>query len=576
MKKTKRKFGLTKYTLDRFFENVLDRYPSRPALSLIEEKPITYTEFGERVATLKDTLRALGIRKGERIIILGESSPNWGIAYMAITTMGAVAVPILEGFPDTDIDHIIRHAGAAATFISGTIHQGHDLPALGSVRHVIMLDDFSILSGQPDNHSSLWKQVQDFPDRIRKTLERTSSKNISVDIAEDDLAEILYTSGTTGHSKGVMLTHGNLVSNSFEGPDLLKIIHSESIILSILPMAHAFGCTSAFLSIIYCGSHICYLGKAPSPKILLNAMQEVRPTIMGAVPLVFEKIFHKQVAPTIAGNPALRLLLKTRLTRKLLYRIVGRKVKKLLGGRLDCVIIGGASFSPEVETFLKEGGIPYCCGYGLSECSPLVTFSSMETRKMGSPGHAITDVTIKITNSDPKTGIGEICVKGPNVMKGYYRDEDATREAFTEDGWFITGDRGFLDSDGYLFITGRSKNVIVGPSGENIYPETIEALLIESIYVEEALVYQTDNRIVARIHPNYAYLETMERTQDEHALATDIADILEDIRKDVNSRLPVSSRISRIIEQQSPFVKTPTNKIKRAEYVPGYLNDRKD
>ena len=570
---TERKFGLTAYTLDRFYNTVLDRFASRPALSLIGNEPITYAEFGERVTTLKSTLQTLGIRKSDRIVILGESCPNWAIAYMSITTMGAVAVPILEGFPETDIDHIIRHAGASAVFISGTIHQSLDLPALREIRHVISLDDLSILESRSENLATLRKQLKEVPDRLRKSLGISPADDAHVEINEDDLAEILYTSGTTGHSKGVMLTHGNLVSNLFEGPDLLKVITSKSVILSILPMAHAFGCTSAFLSIIYCGAHICYLGKAPSPKILLNAMQEVRPTIMGAVPLVFEKIFHKQVAPTIAGNPALRLLLKTRLTRKLLYRIIGRKVKKLLGGRLECVIIGGASFSPEVETFLKEGGIPYCCGYGLSECSPLVTFSSMEARRMGSPGRAISDVTLKIVNPEPSTGIGEICVKGPNVMKGYYRDEDATRKAFTGDGWFITGDRGYLDEDGFLFITGRSKNVIIGPSGENIYPETIEALLIESIYVEEALVYQAENRLIARVYPNYAYLETLEHTRDEHALAVDIADILEDIRQDVNNRLPTSSRISMIIEQQSPFVTTPTNKIKRAEYVPGYLND---
>ncbi len=216
---------------------------------------------------------------------------------------------------------------------------------------------------------------------------------------------------------------------------------------------------------------------------------------------------------------------------------------------------------------MRDGGIPYCCGYGLSECSPLVTFSSMEKQKAGSPGHAITDVMIKIMDADPVSGVGEICLKGPNVMKGYYKNEEETRKAFTADGWFITGDKGYLDDDGYLFITGRSKNVIVGPSGENIYPEVIEAKLLESMFVEEALVYQKNNRLVARIYPDYLSIENLDGTRDESAIATDITNILETVRREVNKNLPAFSQISTVIEQSSPFVKTPTNKIKRFEYV---------
>jgi long-chain acyl-CoA synthetase len=292
------------------------------------------------------------------------------------------------------------------------------------------------------------------------------------------------------------------------------------------------------------------------------------------VPLVFEKIYHKQVVPTIAASRLLRLLAKTGQSRKLLYKIIGKKINKLLGGRLECVIIGGAAFAPEVETFMKQGGIPYCCGYGLTECSPLVTFSSMQEQKMGSPGHAISEVQIRIESPDPETGIGEILVKGPNVMKGYYKNQAETHRVFTEDGWFITGDRGYLDRDGFLFITGRSKNVIIGPSGENIYPETIEARLLESIYVEEVLVYMLDGHLVARIYPNYGYIESLEGDRSEGTVARDIAQILEEVRRETNQKLAAHARISRVIEQATPFIKTPTNKIKRGEYVPGYLEQR--
>jgi len=565
------KFGLSQYTLDAFFDRVIEKYPTRSALALVGEKPFTYHEFGIRVNSLKTTLNHFGVKKNDKIVLLGNSSPNWAIAFMAITTMGAVAVPVLEEFPETDIDHIIRHSDAVGIFISEYHYANLNLSSLCELKCIIKLNDFSSLSEISKNKSNLWKHIVDLSEKIIKSFDKSVSNNDNDQIHEDDIAEILYTSGTTGHSKGVMLTHKNLVSNLFEGPDLLGVINERSVLLSILPLAHAFGSTSAFLSIIRYGASIYYLNKIPSPKILIEAMQQVQPTIMGAVPLVFEKIYHKQVVPTIAKSRTLHLLSKTKLTKKLVYKIIGKKINKLLGGRLECVIIGGASFSPEVELFMKEGNIPYCCGYGLSECSPLVTFSSMKMQKMGSPGHAITDVSLKIVDPDPESGIGEICIKGPNVMKGYYKNDELTLKSFTNDGWFISGDKGYLDKDGFIFITGRSKNVIVGPSGENIYPEVIESKLEESIFVEETIVYQSDNQLIARVYPNYGYIDTLKSEKDDNVIASDIIDILENIRHEVNTKLPKFSKISKMIEQTSPFIKTPTNKIKRAEYVSGYL-----
>jgi len=563
------KFGLERYTLDAFFARVLDLYPQRPALALVDETPISYAEFGRRVAELQERLRALGIKRGDKVAILGNSSPNWCIAFMALTTMGAIAVPILEEFPEADIDHIIHHSDTVALFIAPNLFAHLNLRSLDEHRVVISLGDFSLFSKEPAARSGFWKGLSDFGGKVLRSLEK-SRPALSSGIGEEEIAEIIYTSGTTGHSKGVMLTHRNLVSNLFEGPDQIRCINEHSIILSILPLAHTFGSTCAFLSIIRHGALIYYLNKPPAPKVLMSAMQKVRPTIFGAVPLVFEKIYHKQVVPTIAASRILRLLSKTRATRRVLYKIIGKKVRKQLGGRLECIIIGGAAFSPEVETFMKQGGIPYCCGYGLTECSPLVTFSSMQEQKAGSPGHAITAVEIAIAHPDPASGVGEILVRGPNVMKGYYKDEEATRKALTAEGWLITGDRGYLDAEGFLFITGRSKNVIIGPSGENIYPESIEAKLLESIYVEETLVYMLEGQLVARIFPNYGYIESMEGDRAEGVVARDIAQILEEVRKEVNQRLPAFARLSRVFEQSAPFIKTPTNKIKRAEYVPGY------
>ncbi len=569
MKSSDRKFGLSGYTLDIFFDKVVRTYAGRPALAMAGETPFTYAEFGERVRSLRQGLAARGIRKGDKVAILGTGSPNWGVAFLAVTTMGAVAVPVMEDFPESDIDHILAHSDAVAIFISAALHQSLNLNNLKKLAHVIRLDDFASLSGT-DGDDGLWAQIQRLPKRIMRSISKPAPAE-APGPGEDDLAEILYTSGTTGQSKGVMLTHGNLVSNLFEGPDLLGVIDQNSVALAFLPMAHAFGSTSAFLSLIYRGCAIHYLGKKPSPKILMAAMKEVRPHIIGAVPLVFEKIYHKQVLPALYEKKVLRWLARSRAGRRYVHRIVGRRIMRGFGGRLKCAIIGGSGLNPEVESFLREARIPFSVGYGLSECSPLVTFSSIPGSRMGSAGKAVTGVSIRIADPDPGTGIGEILVKGPSVMKGYYKDEAETLKAFTADGWLRTGDRGYLDEDGFLYVKGRSKNVIVGPSGENIYPEVIEEKIKESLFVEEALVYRARNELVARVYPDYGYIQCLESGKDEPSIASNIALLLESVRAEVNRKLAPASRIRKIVEQTEPFLKTPTNKIKRAEYVPDDL-----
>ncbi len=566
MKRTDGKFGLSGYTLDIFFDKVVRSYADRPALAMAGELPFTYAEFGERVRNLRQGLAARGIRPGDKVAILGPGTPNWGIAFLAVTTMGAVAVPIMEDFPESDIDHILSHSDSVALFISSALHQSLNLNNLRKLAHVIRLDDFASLP-EKDGDDGLWAQIQKLPKKIIRSIAKPAPAE-APGPGEDDLAEILYTSGTTGQSKGVMLTHGNLVSNLFEGPDLLGVIDRNSVALAFLPMAHAFGSTSAFLSLIYRGCAIHYLGKKPSPKVLMAAMREVRPHIIGAVPLVFEKIYHKQVLPALHEKRLLRWLARSRAGRRTVHRLVGRKIMRGFGGRLKCAIIGGSGLNPEVESFLREARIPFVVGYGLSECSPLVTFSSIPGSRMGSAGKAVTGVSVRIADPDPATGIGDILVKGPNVMKGYYKNEAETRKAFTADGWLTTGDRGSLDEDGYLFIKGRSKNVIVGPSGENIYPEVVEDRLKESPFVEEALVYWDRNELIARVYPDYGYIQCLKEGKDEPSIASNIARVLESVRAEVNGKLPPSSRVRKIVEQTEPFLKTPTNKIKRAEYIP--------
>ncbi len=562
------RLGLTAYTLSHFFDKVVEKYSSNPALAVVGEKPFTYLEFGWRVAEVRQNLHRLGLRKNDKVAILGQGSPNWAIAYLAITTLGAVAVPIMDEFPEVDIEHIICHAEVRAIFIDGALYHSLNVPSLEQIDLILSLDDLSLLSDEPATPSR-WN----ITGRIRQS--RNQPDQEIEPIEEDDLAEILYTSGTTGHSKGVMLTHKNLVTNLIVGPEILGFINEDSVLLGILPLAHAFGLMTTLLSPIYAGASVYYLDKKPSPKILLKAMQQIRPTVIGAVPLVFEKIYHRQVLPTIIQHRLLRWLARFRLTKKLLYRIIGRKVMAAFGGRLEGIFIGGASLNHEIEVFMKAARIPYVCGYGLSECAPIVTASTIAEGRIGSVGYAIPGVSLKIAEADPATGIGEIWVKGPNVMLGYYKNEAATLKVFTDDCWLITGDLGYRDKDGFLYIKGRSKNVIIGPSGENIYPEVIEDKLKESLYVEEALVYELDNQLVARIYPDYNYIQSLQTNKAEHVVAADIIDLLEQVRQEVNTRLPTFARIQRVIEQPAPFIKTPTKKIKRAEYVPGYLTSTK-
>ncbi len=558
------KFDLPEYTLDRFFDRVVAKYASRPSLALVGETPMTYAELGERVRSARNRLQAMGIRRHDHVALLGKASPDWAISFLAVTTMGAVVVPILDEFPEADIDHVITHSDSVAVIIEERLFRSLFLPSLERGRLVLNPATLEPYFAAPSG--TLLDPLAHLPERMKKAWERAwTVPTPSPSIREDDLAEIIYTSGTTGHSKGVMLTHRNLVSNLFEGPDLLGVIDENSVILSFLPLAHTFGSTSGFLSIIYRGASIYFLGKKPAPKLLMEAMQEVRPTIIGSVPLVFEKIFHKQVQPTLRDRRLLRLLTRSTLGRKLVYRLVGRRINKALGGRLKCAIIGGAGLNPDVEQFLREGGVPYSVGYGMTECSPLITFSAIGAAPLGSSGHAISGVTLRIEDPDPRTGIGEILVRGPNVMSGYYKNDAETRRSFTSDGFLITGDRGYVDEKGYLFIKGRSKNVIIGPSGENVYPETIEEKLNGCPEIEESLVYESGGRLVARVLPDYNYLQHI--MGEAEAAAGGITRSLEEVRTSVNRQLSSGARLQKIIEQTEPFVKTATNKIKRYLYT---------
>ncbi len=534
------KFGLQEYTLDRFAERVFEKYADRPALASYGNEPFSYAGFQQRVTAVQDQLLSAGIGHGDRVAVVGTSTPAWAVAYLGIVTIGAVAVPIMEEFPPQDIQAILER-----TAVQGIFTTEHLWGAFGS--------DLEI---QP----RLVYEMQ----QGRVLLENPGSPREREAVHEDDVAEILFTSGTTGHSKGVVLSHKNLVSNLFEGPDMVGCIHDRSRTLSLLPLAHAYGSTSGFLSIIYGGSALYFLGKKPTPKLLMKALGDIRPTIIGGVPLIFEKIYARRIAPLIQRKPLLRWLASGSLRKRLLYRLIGSRVRKSFGGMVECAIIGGAPLSSEVELFLREARIPTVLGYGMTEASPLITFSSREGVKIGSVGRPITDVELQIRNPDPESGVGEVLVRGPNIMQGYFEDPEETAKVLTDDGWLITGDLGVVDDDGYLYLRGRSKNVIIGPSGENIYPEVIESILNSYVEVDESLVRMKGGKIEALVYPDPEILEKIAR---EGAAAREEAESrLEEIKAETNRRLPGYSHIRKMVLHEQEFVKTVTNKIKRTEY----------
>ena len=564
---------LQKHTLSCFFMRIVEKYSENSAVAFVGEEPITYQELGYRVLALRDFLKERGVRKGDKVILLGENSINWVVAYFGITTIGAVVVPVLSEFPEADINHIVLHSGAVAAFVDKKIFTNLDLKSLEEIQEVFSLDEFKALKKHVPRKDTFWNKLQAIPGKIEKALKGSKKgllEQARDEVDEDDLAEILYTSGTTGRSKGVMLTHRNITTNAITGPDVIGGVDETAVVLNLLPLAHAYGSTTTMLGAFSRGAVLYLLKKKPSPKILMQAVATVRPTLIAGVPLVFEKIYHKKVLPEIKKRRILRLVASFGAGRRFLYRKVGEKLKESFGGRLYSFMIGGASLNREVEIFLREGNVPFSVGYGLSECSPLVAGAYYRDCRLGSVGRAIPGVEIRIAKEDPADEVGEIQVRGPNVMKGYYKNPEDTKQVFTRDGWLRTGDLGYLDDEGFLFIKGRSKNVYVGPSGENIYPENIEDKLRECEYVEEALVYVDEGKIVARVYLDYEYIQGQLNAPQHVIQSREIDRILEKIRQETNQKLPKFSQIQKVIEQTEPFVKTPTNKIKRPLYVPNY------
>jgi long-chain acyl-CoA synthetase len=529
-------------TTREIVENSVASFPDHVAFRVTGGVEYTYRQMGDAIRGLHGVLAALKTDAGDRVALLSESQPAWPAAYLAVTSSAAVIVPILTEFTVDDVNGILEHSGARVLIISRR-HRERCGEKLDTRQCTVLileeLFDDALKRGHEERTASA-------------SVGRETGLPVETRPSPESTVAIIYTSGTTGHSKGVELTHRNIVSNVFSSDVFAGIQPGESL-LSLLPLAHTYECTLGMLLPFARGACVTYLDRPASPTVLVNALKEARPHLMLAVPLLIEKMVRARVMPKL-NKPAVKVLRALPGVSRLIYKSAGRKLTAAFGGRLRFFGIGGAPLSADVEDFLYRSGFPYAIGYGLTETAPLLAGTSPHANTRRSTGTNCPGVELRIHD-------GEIQARGPNIMKGYYRDPEQTAEVFTEDGWFRTGDLGEFDARGRLYVKGRKKTVIIGSSGENIYPEAIESVINQFRGVVESLVIEQGGRLIARVILDYEQLAEQLREYADNTGA-----YLEQIRKDVNSRLTSFSRLTELREQKEPFEKTPTFKIKRYMY----------
>ena len=542
-------------TLQSLLNYSTTHFAGLPSVSFVGGTPMTYSELGAQVVQVAGLLFSLGLKKGDKVALLSHNMPNWVIAYFSVVSNGMIIVPILPDFTREEIENVLLHSESKAIFISERLSsriEGLDLPHLESK---ISLDNLTLLSG--NQNSEL---------KVQHTI-----------VNEDDTAAIIYTSGTTGRSKGVVLSHRSLTFTAMQSYTF-HAISSSDVFLSLLPLSHTYENTIGLLYPIMYGASIYYLEKPPTASALLPALAKIRPTMMLSVPLIMEKLYKTQIQSKFTGNHLKRMIYENFIFRKIIHRIAGKKLIQTFGGRLAFFGIGGAKLDSRVERFLQEARFPYAIGYGLTETAPLLAGAGVNQTKLQSTGFAVQGVDLKINNPDKK-GVGEIWAKGPNVMKGYYKNPEATSEVLTADGWFRTGDFGKFDSFKRLYIKGRMKSTIIGASGENIYPEDIETVINNERFVVESLVIEEDGFLVAKVlldidalEKNIDHLKSVIEVKKEKGRKA-IREIDEKYHvwsqhfvKELNEKLNRVSQIKRVDIMDEPFEKTASQKIKRFLY----------
>ncbi len=540
-------------------KSIIDNW-DRDALTDYKGQTLQFHDVARKIEKVHILFENSGIQKGDKIALCGRNSSQWAVAFLATLTYGAIAVPILHEFNAEQIHNIVNHSEARLLFVGDHVATIIDPMAMPTLEGIINNPDYSLMISRTDKLTYAREHLNELYGKKFPKYFRKEHVNYYIEQSPDELAVINYTSGTTGFSKGVMIPYRALWSNYDFACDVLgKTIKAGDKVISMLPMAHMYGMAFEFIFEFLHGCHVYYLNRVPSPAIIAQALAEIKPVIVIAVPLIIEKIIRKKVFPKIQNN-RMRLLMQMPVISKKVREMICQEVLKAFGGKMYQVIIGGAALNQEVERFLKRIEFPYTVGYGATECAPIICYSDWKTFAQGSCGRAALHMQVEIDSPDPRRIPGEILTKGLNVMLGYYKNEEATNETIDRNGWYHTGDLGTMDVNGNVFINGRSKNMLLGPNGQNIYPEEIEDRLNSMTLVVESIVVQRDNKLVALVYPD------LDEAKANNFSADDIKNIMEQNRNGLNEMLPAYEKISEIIIRDQEFEKTPKKSIKRYLY----------
>ncbi len=530
----------------------------RPALSDYKGVTLHYRDVAKHIAKLHIIYDKCGIRKGDKIAICAKNQANWGVAFLSCLTYGAVAVPILHEFKPSNVHYLVNHSDARILFVDEAIWGGMSESEMPALESIIRLNDFTLIYSSSPSMEEVHEHVNElfgmkYPKRF------TSDDLCYHEDSPEEMAMINYTSGTSGFSKGVMIPYRALVSNALFAADAENHMDNQSKVVSMLPTAHMYGMMFEFLFEMTIGTHVYFLTRVPGPRVILEAFEAVKPDVVIAVPLIIEKIYRNKLQPIINRN-SIRLMMSLPVLNDMIKKRIHDELVAAFGGVFREVIIGGAAFNREVEHFFKKINFPFTVGYGMTECAPIISYAPWNENKLYSCGRTAPNMEIRIDSPSPSTVAGEVQVRGKNVFLGYYKNEEATKAAFTDDGWFKTGDMGVMDSEGFLFLRGRSKSMILGPSGQNIYPEEIESSINNMPYVVDSLVIDDGGTLTALIYPDFDLaekdgmsLEILERT-------------LNDQIKLVNMEQPNYCQIKRIEVLPEDFERTPKRSIKRYLY----------
>ena len=547
-------------SLNEIIEKSIISHWNQDALTDYKGATLQYNDVARKIEKLHILFENSGVKRGDKIALCGRNSSHWAVAFLATLTYGAVAVPILHEFLPEQIHHIVNHSESKLLFVGDMVAPTIDATKMPDLEGIIHIPDYSLLLSRPDKLTYAREHLNALfgtkypkyfrPEHVRYYREESG----------DELAMINYTSGTTGFSKGVMIPYRAVWSNyDFAEGVLGKMVKNGDRIISILPMAHMYGMAFEFMFEFLHGCHIYYLTRVPSPAIIAQAFSDIRPSIIIAVPLVIEKIIRKKVLPRIQSGP-ISLLLKTPIISKKIEERICQQVVEAFGGRFYEIIIGGAAFNQEIEQFLHRIGFPYTVGYGATECAPIITYSDYQTFAPGSCGRAVVHMEVKIDSPDPEHVAGEILARGMNVMLGYYKNPEATAEALDAEGWYHTGDLGTMDSQGNLYIRGRSKNMLLGSNGQNIYPEEIEDKLNSQPYVVESVVVQRGEKLVGLVFPDLDELKAQGLSMH------DLDQLMKQNLQELNQQIPTYAKVSALEMRESEFEKTPKKSIKRYLY----------